>query len=130
MRARNESAAPWTLSRLLALPVLVGCCFYLSARWGFKPEIFLAYAGMSLLAFAAYAIDKSAAVRKRWRVKESTLLILGLACGWPVALLAQQLFRHKTSKASFVSAFWVTVVLNFAALFYLYADADLQHMWR
>ncbi|QKJ21191.1 DUF1294 domain-containing protein [Microbacterium hominis] len=72
----------------------------------------LLYAGVSLVAFAAYGIDKSAARREHRRVSESTLLTLGLLCGWPGAVVAQQLFRHKTRKRSFRRAFWRTVVWN------------------
>ena len=81
-------------------------------RWGFSPPVLLAYIGFSLAAFLAYAFDKSAAVAGRWRTAESTLLLLSAAGGWPGALLAQQLLRHKTSKPSFVRAFWFTVLLN------------------
>jgi uncharacterized membrane protein YsdA (DUF1294 family) len=70
------------------------------------------YAVMSVIAFAAYGIDKSAARRGARRVSEQTLLTLGLFCGWPGALAAQQLFRHKTRKRSFRRAFWGTVVIN------------------
>ncbi|WP_371734051.1 DUF1294 domain-containing protein [Synechococcus sp. CCY 9618] len=38
--------------------------------------------------------------------------MLGLAGGWPGALLAQQLLRHKCSKASFVAMFWFTAAAN------------------
>lgn len=60
----------------------------------------------------AYAIDKSAARHGNWRTPEATLLLLGLAGGWPGALLAQQWLRHKTSKTSFQWKFHLTVVLN------------------
>jgi uncharacterized membrane protein YsdA (DUF1294 family) len=63
----------------------------------------------------AYAIDKSAAVSGRWRTPEQTLHLFSLAGGWPGALLAQQVLRHKTSKESFIAAFWLTVLLNAAA---------------
>lgn len=36
--------------------------------------------------------------------------------GWPGALVAQQLLRHKTAKAEFISKFWATVTLNLAGL--------------
>jgi uncharacterized membrane protein YsdA (DUF1294 family) len=74
---------------------------------------------MSLLCFLAYAKDKSAARSGGWRTKESTLLMLGLLCGWPGAVLAQQLLRHKSTKTSFQIAFWVTVVLNVAGFLVL-----------
>lgn len=71
--------------------------------------------GVSIICFVAYAIDKSAARSGGWRTAERTLLVLGLAGGWPGAILAQQLLRHKTNKPSFRSAFWGTVVLNVVA---------------
>jgi len=39
-------------------------------------------------------------------------LLVGLVGGWPGAVVAQQLLRHKTKKLSFRTRFWVTVALN------------------
>jgi len=74
------------------------------------------YGALSLVTFAVYARDKSAARGGRWRTPEQTLLTLGLLGGWPGAIAAQETLRHKTTKASFRSRFWVTVVANLAAL--------------
>jgi uncharacterized membrane protein YsdA (DUF1294 family) len=35
-----------------------------------------------------------------------------LVGGWPGALLAQQVFRHKTRKLSYQVVFWTIVVLH------------------
>lgn len=70
------------------------------------------YLATSTIAFVMYAIDKSAARRRAWRVSEATLHFWALAGGWPGALLAQQVLRHKSSKARFSGVFWMTVVLN------------------
>jgi uncharacterized membrane protein YsdA (DUF1294 family) len=75
-----------------------------------------AYGVMSVIAFTVYGFDKSAARRGGQRVSEQTLLTLGLVGGWPGALVAQQLFRHKTRKRSFRRAFWARVVLNVVLL--------------
>lgn len=75
-----------------------------------------AYGAMSVIAFAAYGWDKSAAQRGAQRVSEQTLLALGFLCGWPGAVTAQQVFRHKTRKRSFRRAFWTRVVLNVVLL--------------
>lgn len=69
----------------------------------------------SVLAFVVYAVDKYAAVKGRWRVREATLHLLALAGGWPGALVAQRLLRHKTRKRAFQWMFRVTVVINCCA---------------
>ena len=76
------------------------------------------YLTLSLLSFIAYAIDKSAAKRGKWRTKESTLHLLALMGGWPGALFAQNVLRHKSVKASFRNVFWLTVIANLAVLAY------------
>lgn len=73
-------------------------------------------AGLSAVTFVAYGLDKGAAVRQGWRTAETRLHLLALLGGWPGALLAQALFRHKHRKTTFLAQFWVTVVLNVAAL--------------
>lgn len=81
------------------------------------------YVALSLIAFVAYAIDKSAAQRGGWRTSEGTLLFLGLAGGWPGALIAQETLRHKSKKASFRGVFWVTVLMNCIALAWLHTES-------
>lgn len=73
------------------------------------------YGVASVICFIAYAVDKSAAVRRRQRISERTLLLLGLACGWPGGLLAQRWLRHKSSKTSFLVKFWLCTMLNLLA---------------
>lgn len=77
----------------------------------------------SVLAYGAYALDKSAAQSNAWRTPESTLHTLALIGGWPGALLAQQRLRHKSRKAAFQRVFWTTVVLNLLVLAWLFTDS-------
>jgi uncharacterized membrane protein YsdA (DUF1294 family)/cold shock CspA family protein len=103
-----------------------GFCIFVvgAALFGTLPIMLAAFYGLAcVVAFGAYAIDKSAAQNNRWRTKESTLHLLGLIGGWPGAYLAQRLLRHKSSKAEFQSTFWVTAVLNAGATFYLLTDS-------
>ena len=74
------------------------------------------YLTASLAAWIAYGADKSAARAGAWRIPESTLHILAVIGGWPGALMAQQVLRHKSSKPAFRRAFWATVILNCGAL--------------
>lgn len=73
----------------------------------------------SALAFAAYGIDKAAAIGGTWRIPEAFLHLLGFVGGWPGALVAQRLFRHKSRKASFQVVFWVVAALNAAVALWL-----------
>lgn len=98
-------------------PLLAAALFFaflgVSTAAGRLPLILLGfYAFVSLIAFAAYALDKSAARSGTWRTAESTLHLLSLVGGWPGALVAQNRLRHKSRKASFLVAFWATVMLN------------------
>lgn len=85
-------------------------------------NVLLAYAVVSTIAFVAYGLDKSAATAGRQRTPETTLHFLGLICGWPGALLAQRVFRHKSRKAAFQGTFWGTVAVNVIALLLLASD--------
>ena len=76
------------------------------------PAILAAYIVLSAISFVVYGVDKSAARRSGWRVPERTLQLLSLAGGWPGALVAQAVFRHKTHKQPFRAIFWATVAIN------------------
>lgn len=71
---------------------------------------------LNLATFAGYALDKSAARRGGRRVPEATLHLLALCGGWPGALLARRLLRHKTAKFGFILCFWLTVAANLALI--------------
>jgi len=76
------------------------------------PPVTMLYSGMSVGTFMFYAYDKSAAQHHAWRIRESTLQMLAFAGGWPGAVAAQHLLRHKCSKRSFQWIFWFLVVCN------------------
>jgi uncharacterized membrane protein YsdA (DUF1294 family)/cold shock CspA family protein len=111
----------------LVLAALFLALLAVSALAGKLPAMLpLVYGGLSVVAFLAYALDKSAARNGRWRTQENTLHLLALAGGWPGALVAQQRLRHKSSKTSFLAVFWLTVVLNCGGLAWLLTPAGNQ----
>jgi uncharacterized membrane protein YsdA (DUF1294 family)/cold shock CspA family protein len=116
-QSRIESPAGWTFPRTIAIPLFAVIYAFVVLRWGFFPFVLLSYVGLSVLTFLIYALDKSAAQSRGWRTPENTLHLLSLAGGWPGALIAQQLLRHKTSKQSFVVTFWLTVAFNVCGFF-------------
>lgn len=109
----------------LALPFFMLLYFTATLLWHTPIWVMGIYVVTSLLAFAVYGWDKAAAQAGRWRMPEARLLLLGLCCGWPGAIVAQQVLRHKSSKASFRALFWVTVVLNVAG--FLALCSPLRH---
>lgn len=70
------------------------------------------YAVLSLLTFILYAIDKTAARRQARRIPENTLHVCALLGGWPGALLARRVLRHKSVKRSFRIRLWMILLLN------------------
>jgi uncharacterized membrane protein YsdA (DUF1294 family)/cold shock CspA family protein len=124
----RDSPAQWGTATLFAIPGFLVLFAIVGALW--RPPLLLAgiYAGVSVLTFIAYALDKSAAARGAWRTPESTLHGLSLVGGWPGALLAQQFLRHKTTKAEFRALFWGTVAVNVIAFVALCSPMG-QSLW-
>lgn len=119
-----------------SFPLIFAGCFLAFVVIAFFAErlpllVLAIYLIASLLTFFAYAVDKSAAKRNQWRTSERKLHLFALLGGWPGALAAQRLLRHKSVKASFQTIFWVTVVLNCGILGWLLSPSgtkDLQSM--
>ena len=116
---RRSSRTRWDTATLLTIPAF-GLVLMLGYLVGHPPRWLLwLYLGASFLTFIAYAIDKSAAQKGKWRTSEQTLHLLALGCGWPGAMLAQQMLRHKSSKQEFRSVFWLTVGLNVCGFIFI-----------
>lgn len=87
--------------------------------------VLAAYGLLSGVAFLMYGADKTAAELGKWRTSESTLHTIALLGGWPGALVARRVFRHKTSKQPFRTIFWFTVIVNCVALAWFVYEAPL-----
>jgi uncharacterized membrane protein YsdA (DUF1294 family)/cold shock CspA family protein len=129
----GERAARVTASGRSSIAPVFAVCFLVflvaAVIVGRLPVATLVLYGVaSALAFLAYAFDKSAASRNAWRTRESTLHLFALAGGWPGALAAQRLLRHKSAKQSFQAMFWVTVVLNCATLGWCFSSAGASSL--
>lgn len=118
-QARPAPTPPSALQRPLAklLVLLILCVLPAAGAWrmyldGQALWPLLAYPLASLLAFALYWRDKRSAARGDWRTPEVRLHLFELLGGWPGALVAQQVFRHKTRKLSFQLVFWGIVLLH------------------
>ena len=108
-------AAKAFVAAMLFLLILAGML-----AWGRLSHLILGwYISLSAVTFVFYYLDKTAAQKGTRRTPESTLHILSLLGGWPGALCAQQLFRHKSRKQPFRLIFWLTLILNLTGFGYL-----------
>ncbi|AGH80893.1 cold-shock DNA-binding domain-containing protein [Psychromonas sp. CNPT3] len=115
VNTRNKTSSVGTVFTLMFYLGL-----FLSVLIGKLPFIILGLSVfMSLLTFIAYAFDKSAAQKGRWRTQENTLHLFSLLGGWPGAFAAQKKLHHKSSKQAFKRVYGITVVLNVGVLFWL-----------
>ena len=74
------------------------------------------FAGVNVVAFAAFEHDKRQAIERRRRVPEADLLALAYFGGGLGALLGQRLLRHKTRKEPFRSALYMACAFNLVGL--------------
>ena len=112
--ANSQANGRWVV--LLLLPLWLGLLVW--ALWSARLPLWCAGAllGLQLVTAWMYAHDKNAAQAGAWRVSENQLHLLALLGGWPAAWWAQQNLRHKTSKASFRTVYWITIGLHCGAL--------------
>jgi uncharacterized membrane protein YsdA (DUF1294 family) len=106
-----DSALPLWFAALFAIIILV-----LLVLGVFHWYVLAFYAALNLFTFVRYWLDKEAARKDEHRTPEDSLHLLALLGGWPGALLAQRMFRHKSSKRSFQQTYWTTVVLHCVGL--------------
>ncbi len=67
---------------------------------------------VNLLAFIVFGLDKKKAEKDKWRVPESTLIMLAVLGGSAGALAGMLVFRHKTKKAKFMIGIPVILLLQ------------------
>jgi len=76
---------------------------------------------MSVLTVILYRYDKRAAEQGGQRIPNTTLHLASLLGGWPGALIARPLLRHKLNQKRFRGFFWASIVANFGILYLLIA---------
>lgn len=84
------------------------------------------YVLLSAVTCLVYAADKSAARQATRRTREDNLHLLALLGGWPGAMVAQQVLRHKSKKTSFRVTFWMTVIVNCAGLYWFMTPSGVH----
>lgn len=111
---KRKSTSTALMIPVLFVIVLLGLMQSKAIHW----QGVMLYAFMSIFTFIAYALDKKKAQVNQWRTPESTLQILALLGGWPGAMMAQKILRHKSKKITFRVTLILMVILNIGGLAY------------
>ncbi len=92
--------------------------------------LLVSYGVLGLFTFAVYGLDKRAAKKELQRTAEVKLWLLALIGGFAGAMLAMGLFRHKTSKRSFLWPFFVAtathLLLAAGLIWYLHGQGSVS----
>ena len=67
---------------------------------------------INFISFLSMYIDKKKAIKGKWRIKESTLLMLALVGGSIGAIIGMYAFHHKTQKPRFFLGIPIIIVLQ------------------
>ena len=113
---------------ILHSAIVVLSAYYIETHYfkcpPFVPKTFLLFVvfqlvSINLVTVLAYYVDKRAARKGAWRVPEANLHTLEFLGGWPGALLAQKIFRHKTKKQSYQTSFMLVVAFELAIIYFI-----------
>lgn len=86
---------------------------------------------LSAATYRLYSYDKRQAVRRGWRVPETSLHLAEIAGGWPGAFLAQRRLRHKVSKGRYLAIYWCIISLHQLVGLDFYLDNRLSgDLWK
>ena len=77
-------------------------------------------AAISLVAIIATVIDKRAAKKGSWRIKEATLLLVSVFGGSVAMFAVMRLIRHKTKHAKFMVGIPVIIILQIATVLFIW----------
>lgn len=82
---------------------------------------------INIIAFIMFGADKARAVKGKWRISETALILATLLGGSIGALAGMRIFHHKTRHRKFTIGIPVILVLQivFMALYYPYIPAPL-----
>lgn len=81
--------------------------------------IYTSIAILNVITFLVYGIDKWKAKKEKWRIPESTLLLLAVVGGSIGALLGMKVWHHKTMHKKFKYGIPLIIVLQIGVLGYL-----------
>jgi len=77
-----------------------------------QPFIIYYYILINILLFILMGIDKSKAIKNKWRIRERTLILTGFLGGALGGFLSMKVFHHKTQKPLFKVSYSLALVMH------------------
>lgn len=75
---------------------------------------------INILSFILYGIDKLKAIKKKERISEKALILVGILGGSIGSLIGMNLFRHKTKKLKFIISLPLILIIHIIVVIYLF----------
>ena len=114
---------PTSIRYALMSTIFFGVLFFFFKLRIHLPSVWAHLVAINIVGFTFYAYDKLAGMRSWSRVPELVLHILVVLGATPMAIVAQQLFWHKTTKRRFQIIFWVIALFQALSLYIaIYTD--------
>ena len=96
---------------------LFGILFFFLKLRLHLPSVWAHLVAINMVGFLLYGYDKLAGMRSWNRVPELLLHIVVLLGATPMAIVAQQLFWHKTTKRRFQVVFWLIALFQVITIY-------------
>ena len=86
--------------------------------------------GINAIAFVVYGIDKLKAKKGKWRIPESTLLLLAIIGGSIGAWLGIKVWHHKTLHKKFKYGIPLIVIAQIAIAVYIFRENIQAYIYQ
>ena len=88
------------------------------------------FTAINFIAFFAYGIDKLKAKKGKWRIPESTLLLLAIIGGSIGAWLGIKVWHHKTLHKKFKCGIPLIVIVQIAIAVYIFRENIQAYIYQ
>ena len=86
--------------------------------------------GINAIAFVVYGIDKLKAKKGKWRITESTLLLLAIIYGSIGAWFGIKVWHHKTLHKKFKYGIPLIVIIQIAIAIYIFRENIQAYIYQ
>ena len=84
---------------------------------------------VNVITFIVYGIDKLKAKKAKWRIPESTLLLLAIVGGSIGAWCGVKIWHHKTLHKKFRYGIPLIIAIQITAIIYLFKDTIQAYIY-